>query len=274
MTKGSIKNKNVDKCSEKMLKKTSRKKLLSYRTKMLLKSVIIILLVLLVGLAISFMIFFKVKKIEARGSAYYTENEIIKNSSINKSDNLFFLDSRKIQENIEKRLPYIEKATIQKSVPDKVIILIEDARPTGVVSLDDETKIGISQGRKVLGPIDEEIDDLFYIEGVKFKNLEVGEILKCEDEFTEKVMASIFSMINEGKLKDITRIDLSNLTKITLEYQKRIEINLGTFENIDYKIRTAYEIICNKIENNEHGILNLSKLDEGDESYFMPISIN
>ena len=55
---------------------------------------------------------------------------------------------------------------------------------------------------------------------------------------------------------------------LTFGTQNRINILIGNLNELDYKIKTAAEIINNRLSKDESGELDLSMLDQGDTSYF------
>ena len=57
---------------------------------------------------------------------------------------------------------------------------------------------------------------------------------------------------------------------IHYDENNRINLNLGIYEGIDYKIKTAAEILNNKIGNNERGTLDLSAVPKENRSCFTP----
>ena len=48
-------------------------------------------------------------------------------------------------------------------------------------------------------------------------------------------------------MREISKIDMSDAKHVQAQYNKKIDIQLGTLEKLDYKIKTASEIINNKL---------------------------
>ena len=100
--------------------------------------------------------------------------------------------------------------------------------------------------------------------------MEIKEIINKEGNILEnfKQVAKIKHYI--PLIEKIKLIDFSDPLNIIINYDNRINMKMGTFEKVDYKFRTAKELINNKISDLEKGDLDLSKLSNGNRSYFNP----
>ena len=56
---------------------------------------------------------------------------------------------------------------------------------------------------------------------------------------------------------------------IMIKYQDRIKIQVGSVDNLDYKLKTASLILSDEIQDNERGILNVSISQDEGRSYFL-----
>ena len=80
-------------------------------------------------------VFFKVQSITVSGNARYTSEEIIAASSIEIEDNLFLLNKYSAAQAIFEKLPYVEEATINRALPDTIVITVREcAAAAGVVT--------------------------------------------------------------------------------------------------------------------------------------------
>ena len=69
-------------------------------------------------------VFFRVEVIEVVGNHHYTAEEIIRAVDIEEGDNLFFFDRFAAVGRAFSKLPYIESVTIERSLPNKVVITV------------------------------------------------------------------------------------------------------------------------------------------------------
>lgn len=71
-------------------------------------------------------VFFRVHRIRVEGAHRYTEEEIIQASNIQEGDYLILLDKYRVQRRIRSQLPYVERVSPQRILPDTVVITVEE----------------------------------------------------------------------------------------------------------------------------------------------------
>ena len=81
-------------------------------------------------------VFFKVQSITVSGNARYTSEEAaVAASGIEIEDNLFLLNKYSAAQAIFEKLPYVEEATINRALPDTIVITVREcAAAAGVVT--------------------------------------------------------------------------------------------------------------------------------------------
>jgi hypothetical protein len=89
-----------------------------------------ILIIAAVVLAMS--VFFKVSKITVKGNSYYTADQVIEASGIEEGDNLFFVNRFSAVSKIFAKLPYIQKATVTRGLPNRVTITVTESQTHGL----------------------------------------------------------------------------------------------------------------------------------------------
>ena len=93
--------------------------------------------------------------------------------------------------------------------------------------------------------------------------LSVGEEEKTKLRYASEVLSSLEEL---GIIGDVTLVDVSNISGITVEYQNRFKVKLGTGENIGHKLARLDGIIPS-LDDDDRGVIDVS----GDsESYFIP----
>lgn len=71
-------------------------------------------------------IFFRVNEVSVEGNVRYTQQEIIQVSGIRDGDNLITLPQARIAGVIRTELPYVEDVSIRLSLPDRVVISVQE----------------------------------------------------------------------------------------------------------------------------------------------------
>ena len=69
-------------------------------------------------------VFFRITNIQVEGNSHYTDEEIIRAIDIEEGDNLFFFDRFAALSRVFAKLPYVEEVSVERSLPNKVIITV------------------------------------------------------------------------------------------------------------------------------------------------------
>ena len=85
----------------------------------------LVCLLLIIGAVIAALtLFFKVQSIAVSGNERYSQEEVVAASGIRVEDNLFLLNKYSAAQAIFETLPYVEEATIKRSLPDTIVITV------------------------------------------------------------------------------------------------------------------------------------------------------
>lgn len=187
--------------------------------------------------------FFQIKYLDVNGNNNVTREEIIKLSSIYYGGNIFRINKRNSMKSIFQN-PYVKMIKINRVLPDKVVIDIIERDIMAYVpyvgsylNIDEEGMI------LEINPAIKHID-LPVVKGLNFETFKVGEFLKVENEEQFSSTTQIIKVIkNAEMLNMVSEIDISDLSDIKLKTKEGIKANLGSVDNLDYKISFAKSII-------------------------------
>lgn len=210
--------------------------------------------VLIVGIVLSLTVLFKTEKIEVEGDKYYTKEQIIAFSGVESQENIFIAAMTGTPEKITQSLSYVEDASIVFSIPDTVIIKITDAVPAYVIKNGNGYLLISTKGR-ILEEISENADKLPELKCNELKSTDIGDYVSFEDNNIPKILEDVSQSLEKNQVENITGFDVTNTSNITIDYDHRIQINIGLPEDIDYKIRTAMAIINEKLDPNHTGTI-------------------
>lgn len=202
--------------------------------------------VIAVCLVLSMTVLFNVSSITVESTGKkYTDDEIIMASGLDLGDNMVRTSFKKVEERIEKGLPYVADAAITKTITGKVTInityttaAIAVKTPQGFVLANPEGKIleivkTLPQNTKLMhlklkGSITATVGETLSINDANEKAL-YDEIMEC--------------LIASGLRGHITEMDISQRSSLKLVYQGRLRLLLGSSEKLDEKIKSAAEVI-------------------------------
>lgn len=94
---------------------------------------LVFLLVLITAIVLCLTVFFKIADIRVEGHSQYTDAQIIAASGVSKGDNLFLSRTSKVRENLNRALPYTDEVTLERKLPDTLVIHVNDSRITTAI---------------------------------------------------------------------------------------------------------------------------------------------
>ena len=196
----------------------------------------------LVCLAIVFAlgVFFRVQTIDVEGGQSYSEEEIIAASGIDMGDNLFFINRFSASSRIFTSLPFVESASIERKLPNHIVIHVEESRATAYVDWEGQNWM-MTAGCKMLGTgTFGETESLIHVLNLVPISPTAGEIMEV-DEASSLKLAYLKTLMQAmealGMTGDVTKINMSNAANPTFEYLGRFTVKMGPNENTDYKLR-------------------------------------
>jgi len=240
------------------LVKTDNQLILNRRKRRAVKRTIISL-ILLISVTITLCLkltYFNVANISVINNHTINSDEIVKLSKINKGINIFYLNFKNVQTNLQSN-PYILSADINRKLPNTIVISIKE-REAVFYSKKDNKYLIIDKNGVVL----EEKEDisqmkLTNLQGFDTKEAKIGEVIPAQDKRKFENISLITELIsNNSSGIDITSIDLSNDLNL-LAYSNNMCIKLGN-GNIKDKLNKALRIIVDNNLKDQKGYIDVS----------------
>ena len=217
-------------------------------------------LIVCAALVFGMSVFFRVSGIEVEGNVIYTKEEIVEASGIEEGDNLFFINRFSAISRIFSKLPYVEKAVINRSLPNKLVIVVDESHAIACVTAEDGAW-AIDRSCKLLSKAaGDDLRGLIRIEGLTPIAPEAGQIIAPGEAESPKVsyLSAILTQIDALNLRDnITYIDISGISNPTFDYLGRFTVKLGAHENVEYKFQCLLSAV-NALSEGDRGTLDLS----------------
>ncbi len=213
-------------------KKMSRRR----KLKKHILTVLLALVVMCVGLVLVFSLFFKINTITISGDRVYSDKMVVEKSGIEIGENLFKINEEKLSQKLSNDLPYIKGVTIERKLPDTIIINIEAAKEIGAIATNkgfvllDETGKVLDKNASILK------ENVSVINNVKLKEYVEGEKVVLTDEKKTETLLKLFEAIRKADMQLLTEIDLKNINDIKIKYDDRITFEVGSLTNIETKL--------------------------------------
>ena len=197
-------------------------------------------------LILSMTVLFNISSITVDGTGKkYTQDQIVMASGLNIGDNMVRTSFKKVEERIEKSLPYVYDAAITKTITGKITITITDTRAAIAVKTPQGFMLANPDG-KVLEIVKElpKSKNLMYLRLKGSITATVGETFTINDAAEKALYDEITANLADVKLRDhITEMDLTQRSSIKLVYQGRLRLLLGSSEKLDEKLKSASKVI-------------------------------
>ena len=214
-------------------------------------------------------VFFRVEDIRVVGNQHYTAEEIIRAVDIEEGDNLFFFDRFAAVGRAFSKLPYIEAVTVERSLPNKVVITVEETTALAYLPLGEE-KWTLDHNCMVLGKAAEgEEESLLPVVGMKAGTLMIGEIMETESGETDSVayLAEVLDQIQARGMTDmVTSIDFSNTDSPEFDYGGKYTVVLGKHDKVEYKFG-MFVTVLGMLKDGDVGVIDVSN---GTTAHFSP----
>lgn len=214
-------------------------------------------------------VFFRVEDIQVVGNSHYTAEEIIRAVDIEEGDNLFFFDRFAAVGRAFSKLPYIEAVTVERTLPNKVVITVEETTALAYLQLGEE-KWTLDHNCKVLGKAAEgEEVSLLPVVGMHPGTLMIGETMQTESGDTEIVeyLAEVLDQIEaRGMAPYVTNIDFSNAQSPEFDYGGKYTVVLGRRDKVEYKFG-MFVTVLDMLKEGDVGVIDVSS---GSKAHFSP----
>lgn len=218
-------------------------------------------------IVLSLTVFFKIDDISVEGKTRYNTDDIIASSLINKGDNLLLCNTSNGIEKIKNDYSFIEEVRIDKKLFNKIVITVKEAHPASIVESDGKY-IVLSKSGKIIEIADRKKYDVPTVLGAKLSDVRLSSNVEYSDENLKKYLDKILNALSKYNIGDIRTVDISNTSYITLIKSNGFKVVIGNFENVDYKLRTAANILKKNVKDTDKGTLDVSLASaDGGKSY-------
>lgn len=221
------------------------------RLKILAVALLIISVVAVAILSVT--VFFPIKKINVSGSKKYDAQTVIEQSGL-MGENLIVASEKRLEEDLRKKLPYIDEISLKKDMPDTVTIKITDAKEYASYKVSGKYYV-VSKKGYVLRTSQTVPDGTIEIV-TKAKATPRGELMQFSDKSSKKLTEELMGYLNEHKIK-INSINLKNRSKITVRVEGRFNVTFGTSDYLERKCAHLAKMI-DEIDKDARGDINLS----------------
>ena len=237
-------------------KPSARKK----RGKMTLYYVLIGIVAVTAVSILSVTVLFNISSFQVVGKTSYSDEEIIAACGIEEGDNLLRINIGGAEKQIVSKLVYIDSARINRGFPNRLVINVEPAHPALSFAADGRFYVISERGR--LLEIGRVSADCPVVKGfAPDKDAVIGLQLEDDDDGRINIALQMIDYMQQYGLNAYCEINLADTLNIRLNYDNRIEMELGASTRLEDKIYHAGLLVNDEISPSERCILILSNPD-------------
>ena len=264
-----------------MQRRVTRAEQLRIRRRKAIIGVLCVLAVLVVGIVLSINLLFKVTDFRVENAdrttpantGIYTEQQLIDATGIQVGDNLYGFSTKEKSDQLLAQMPYLDVAVVTRQAPGTVIIRVQPAVERFKMEHSGSWLV-LSEQLKVLRVEPAEPENLVQLDALlpegaattpgSFLTLDApseptalatampsgtatpenADEADTAQETPNEVLNELLGELDQyGLLDGTTVLTMQNMTELSFLYQGRVSVQLGTANNLDYKIRFAAYII-------------------------------
>ena len=225
--------------------------------------------VVVIAIVFLMSVFLRISDISVEGNEHYTDDEIIKAIDIEQGDNLFFFDRFAAVSRVFAKLPYVEEVTLERQLPNKVVITVQECKALAYIAVGDENWT-IDRSCKVLGKATEsELGTLIRVDGLNPGTLLIGERLTSADGDEDMItfVSDVLYQIEERGMKEyILGLDFADPIGARLRYGTRFTVVIGGKSEVNHKFAMLVSVL-EQLKEGDSGIIDVS---DGSVAHFIP----
>lgn len=232
-------------------------------------STVIVLLMAGITVFLAVFLLFKISEIEVTGDIIdgLDSSTVIEICGYEIGDNLVLAPTADKEEQLKKQVPYIADVKISRHLPGTLEINLTAAQVAACMTNGSEWLYVSAEG-KILEKQSAPKSGVMQIIGLQAATGEPGEYVIVEEDNAQLAYTTILSALADlGTGGDFTKLDLSDLSNITMLYQDRIEFKLGNVLELEYKISLGCRSVT-ELAAGEQGVMDLSGADETKRAVF------
>lgn len=239
---------------------------------------LIVMGVIVAALALSMIIFFRVRHVDVRGNDFYTDGEICEAASLSDGDNLLTISRGQIAGNVMARLPYIQSVQVTRELPDTIILTVTEFDATyAVQDTAGDWYLMTSSGKITEQVSQQEAKEHILVDNLLLDAPTVGQQATPSAEQGKEaaatrrlnVLLEVLQEIEAAELvREIASVNVASTTSIVVWYGDRFEVMLGSTDQLDYKFEYLKLVVAEQ-KDYVTGSIDLT-LSGGNEVYVSP----
>ena len=200
---------------------------------------------------------FNVKTAYCVGQQRLTEAEILEIAKVETGKNIFSTNVRAVKKRLGDN-PEIAESNVRRIFPNKIKIWIKEAQAVAFAQQEEKLLMIDSEGkiiRVISGDEAKETPAAARIEGVEIVSQTPGERITADGDMRARELFRCIGILSELDMIDkINYINFEDLSNIHVDYEGRLYMLLGSYENLEYKLKFSKKVIDKNISEYEKAL--------------------
>jgi len=202
--------------------------------------------------------FFNVRTVYCVGQQNMTEAQILEIAQVKTDVNIFSTNLKAIKKRLAAN-PEIAESNVRRLFPNKIKIWVKEAKPVAYIEKDKKYLLIDEWGKiiKVLeGEAAKEQPDVAKVEGIEAVAAEPGKQFSAPEDARADILFKCIEVLSKTEmLEKLNYISVADLSDIQIDYENRLYMMLGSYENIEYKLKFVKKVIDENISGYEKALL-------------------
>ena len=200
---------------------------------------------------------FDIKTVFCVGQEQMSEAEILDIAKVKVGNNIFSTNIRAIKRRLGDN-PQIAESNVRRLFPNKVKIWVKEAKVSAYLEhekrflcIDEKGKIiKILEGEDAKEP-----PKVAKLEGVEVTNTDAGKNIAAEDDARAGKLFECMGILSQlDLLERVNYINFGDLSDIKIDYENRLYMLLGSYDNMEYKLKFIKKVITENISEYEKAL--------------------
>ena len=224
-------------------------------------AVCIIAFVVLLIIAAAVFMFFRINEVNVTGSARYGEQELVSALGLNPYSNILFTGKGKLEQRLRDKYPSLDDITIEKKLPDKLIITVSDGVGSYYMFMGGDYYV-LTDTLRIIERTGTPPDGCVELISCDVLSAITGDTLTFRTSTHYNYLCGLLSVIREHPSGGhIVRVDMNEKFNVKLTYDDRFTIVLGDADDAGTKLNLAENIIST-LSATEKGIIDTSDIEK------------
>ena len=201
---------------------------------------------------------FNIKGIMCVGQQELSEEDVIRIAGAKTGVNIFTTGVKIMKRNLAEN-PLIAESNVRRIFPDKIKIWVREAKPVLMAEMGSSIILADKNGQIIKTVEKDRLQDgivVAKLNGFEPASNVPGESIYKKDDAVHSKISECAEILQRLEMLDkVTMISASDLSDIRIDYEDRLNILLGDYQNMDYRLTFVKKVISENLSKFEKAVL-------------------